>query len=62
MQETSNMVTVPMSKRKNPHSVGKFIEGLSYKFIENEIAVRGPNVASSYFIEKKNINSFIMND
>jgi len=49
MAETAYLITIPCNKRENNESVGKFMDGINYKFIDNEIALKGPNIAKEYY-------------
>lgn len=60
MQETTNLITIPVSKRINPSSVGKFIEGIEYKIVDKEIILKGSCISRSYY-ERPYLNNVIFN-
>jgi len=49
MAETSSLITYPASKRTHPDYVGKIIDGLDYKMINNELILHGKSVGKQYF-------------
>ena len=49
LAEASSLVTYPISKRTHPDYVGKIIDGLEYKTINNELVLRGESIGKKYY-------------
>ncbi len=61
MAETSSLITYPASKRTHPQYVGKMLEGIEYKIINNELVLKGENIANKYY-NRDALNKSIFNN
>lgn len=61
MAETSSLITYPTSKRTDAEYVGKILNGLEYKIINNELVLNGENIGKQYY-NRNELNKITFNN
>lgn len=60
MAEAANLVTIPANKRYFTESVGKLMDDMEIRFINNEIVLKGPNILNEY--QNSELNAEFLNN